>query len=171
MYLCLFQALETHLQVFGINDLISVNILCDRGSNFVKAFRDYDPLFCFRHRLNNILKTSSFQNTKKNKKHCSISTIDIAKSLNNSILTNAQLDTVSNANETVSSEESDEDEDVVTSIPVIRKRKQCILKQKDDHQQLLAKTSVDTIPAEAKVVLITLSQCKKNIKFIKKVNF
>ena len=97
--------------------------------------------------------------------------IDIAKSLNNSILTNEQLDTVSNANETVSSEESDEDEDVVTSIPVIRKRKQCILKQKDDHQQLLAKTSVDTIPAEAKVVLITLSQCKKIIKFIKKVNF
>ena len=71
-------------------------------------------------------------------------------------------------NETVSSEESDEVEDVVTSISIIRKRKQCILKQKDDHQQLLA---VETIPAEAKVVPITLSQCKKIIKFIKKVNF
>ena len=65
MYLCLFQALETHLQEFGINDLISVNILCDRGSNFVKAFRDYDPLFCFGHRLNNILKTSSFSEYEK----------------------------------------------------------------------------------------------------------
>ena len=170
MYSCLFQALETHLQEFGMNDLISVNMLCDRGWNFVKVFLDYDPLFCFGHRLN-ILKTSFFQNANKNKKHCSISTIDIAKSLDNSILTNKQLDIVSNVNETVSSEESDEDEDVATSIPVIGKRKQCILKQKGYHQQLLAKTSVDTIPAEAKVILIALSQCKKIIKFIKKVNF
>ena len=85
MYLCLFHALETQ---FGIYVLISVNVLCDRGSNSVKAFPDDDPLFCFGHRFNNILKTLFFQNTKKiNKKHCPISTIDIAKSLNNSILT------------------------------------------------------------------------------------
>ena len=58
----------------------------------------------------------------KNKKHCSILTIDIARSLNNSTLTNEQLDTVSNVNETVSSEEYEEVEDLVTLIPIIRKQ-------------------------------------------------
>ncbi|CAF4793878.1 unnamed protein product [Rotaria sp. Silwood1] len=149
------KSLQTHLQEFGINDLTSVNILCDRGSNFVKGFRDYDPLFCYGHRLNNILKTSFFQNAKNKKKNsCSTSTVDIATSSNNSTVTKEQKNTLSSISDFLSSEDdSEDDEDILISIPVIRNRK-----QKDDNQQLSAKASVDDIPGEAKAVLLTLSQ-------------
>ncbi|CAF4924085.1 unnamed protein product [Rotaria sp. Silwood1] len=141
------KSLQTHLQEFGINDLTSVNILCDRGSNFVKGFRDYDPLFCYGHRLNNILKTSFFQNA-KNKKKTPVQHQQL-------ILPRHQI--------IVHEDDSEDDEDILISIPIIRNRK-----QKDDNQQLSAKASVDDIPGEAKAVLLTLSQCKKVIKFIKK---
>ena len=39
MYLCLFQALETHLQEFGINDLISVNIYTIEARILLKPFK------------------------------------------------------------------------------------------------------------------------------------
>ncbi|CAF3805095.1 unnamed protein product, partial [Rotaria sp. Silwood1] len=131
------KSLQTHLQEFGINDLTSVNILCDRGSNFVKGFRDYDPLFCYGHRLNNILKTSFFQNA-KNKKKTPVQHQQL-------ILPRHQI--------IVHEDDSEDDEDILISIPIIRNRK-----QKDDNQQLSAKASVDDIPGEAKAVLLTLSQ-------------
>ncbi|CAF4047697.1 unnamed protein product, partial [Rotaria sordida] len=148
-------SLQAHLQEFGINDLTSVNILCDRGSNFVKGFRDYDPLFCYGHPLNNILKTSVFSKCKKQKKHsCSTSTVDIATSSNNSTVRKEQKNTLSSISDILSNEdEFEDDEDVLISIPVTRNRK-----KKDDNQQLSAKASVDDIPNEAKAVLLTLSQ-------------
>ncbi|CAF0874068.1 unnamed protein product [Rotaria sordida] len=149
------KSLQAHLQEFGINDLTSVNILCDRGSNFVKGFRDYDPLFCYGHPLNNILKTSVFSKCKKQKKHsCSTSTVDIATSSNNSTVRKEQKNTLSSISDILSNEdEFEDDEDVLISIPVTRNRK-----KKDDNQQLSAKASVDDIPNEAKAVLLTLSQ-------------
>ncbi|CAF4884479.1 unnamed protein product, partial [Rotaria sp. Silwood1] len=89
---------------------------------------------------------------------------DIATSSNNSTVTKEQKNTLSSISDFLSSEDdSEDDEDILISIPVIRNRK-----QKDDNQQLSAKASVDDIPGEAKAVLLTLSQCKKVIKFIKK---
>ncbi|CAF1159274.1 unnamed protein product [Didymodactylos carnosus] len=49
-------ALKEILVDFGIRHLQAVNWVSDRGSNFVKGFCDYKPIFCFAHRLNNILK-------------------------------------------------------------------------------------------------------------------
>ena len=42
--------------------------MCDRGSNFQKGFKTFQPLFCFGHRLNNIVKRAFFQNQIKKKK-------------------------------------------------------------------------------------------------------
>ncbi|CAF4272442.1 unnamed protein product, partial [Rotaria sordida] len=102
---------------------------------------------------------------KNKKKHsCSTSTVDIATSSNNSTVPKEQKNTLSSISDILSSEdEFEDDEDVLISIPVTRNRK-----QKDDNQQLSAKASVDDIPGEAKAVLLTLSQYKKIIKFIKK---
>ncbi|CAF1176026.1 unnamed protein product [Rotaria sordida] len=103
-------SLQAHLQEFGINDLTSVNILCDR--------------------------------------------VNIATSSNNSTVTKEQKNTLSSISDILSSaDESEDDEDILISIPVTRNRK-----QKDDNQQLSAKASVDDIPGEAKAVLLTLSQ-------------
>ncbi|CAF4252651.1 unnamed protein product [Rotaria sp. Silwood2] len=166
-----FVALEAHLLEFGINDLTLINILCDRDSNFVTHFRDYDPLFCFEHRLNNILKTSFFQSAKKTRKSSySMSIVDITTSSNISTVTKEQKDGVPSINDILSSEEeSEDDEDLSTSIPVIRKRKQNILKLKGDNQQLLPKVSIDNISGEAKAVFIALPQCKKISRLNKKI--
>ncbi|CAF3651684.1 unnamed protein product [Rotaria sordida] len=92
------------------------------------------------------------QKTKKNS--CSTSTVDIATSSNNSTVTKEQKNTLSSISDILSSaDESEDDEDILISIPVTRNRK-----QKDDNQQLSAKASVDDIPGEAKAVLLTLSQ-------------
>ncbi|CAF4516123.1 unnamed protein product, partial [Rotaria sp. Silwood2] len=60
-------ALKEEVKDFGINDLASVQWISDRGSNFLGAFRDYSPVYCFSHRLNNILKELFHQkiNTKE----------------------------------------------------------------------------------------------------------
>ncbi|CAF4186354.1 unnamed protein product, partial [Rotaria sordida] len=92
------------------------------------------------------------QKTKKTS--CSTSTVNIATSSNNSTVTKEQKNTLSSISDILSSaDESEDDEDILISIPVTRNRK-----QKDDNQQLSAKASVDDIPGEAKAVLLTLSQ-------------
>ena len=53
------------LQEFGLSDLAKLNFVSDRGSNFVKALTNASPLFCYAHRLNNVLKRAFFQSTKK----------------------------------------------------------------------------------------------------------
>jgi hypothetical protein len=68
-----------------------------------------------------------------------------------------------------SEEASEDDEDVSPSFPVLRKRKKMI-KTTNDKLQSFRKTSVDDIPTAAKIILHTLSQCKKIVKYIKKVD-
>ena len=42
-----------------------VNVISDRGTNFMKEFAAYAPVYCFGHRLNNILKICFFQQQNK----------------------------------------------------------------------------------------------------------
>jgi hypothetical protein len=173
VFLFSLQALETHLNEFGIDNLTMVNIVSDRGSNFVKAFQDLDPLFCFGHRMNNVLKTSFFQHIKKKKKQpASTTTNDITVPSNNHTAPKINKDAVTTINDALSSEESSEDDEeyVPPSLLIVRKRKTKISKTRNDNQQLLRKVSIDDIPGEAKTVLSTLKQCKKLVKYIKKAN-
>ncbi|CAF4875369.1 unnamed protein product [Rotaria socialis] len=127
----LLKALEKHLLEFGIDDITHVNIVSDRGSNFVAAFRHFQPLFCYGHRLNNILQKSFFANTKL--KRDQGTTLPISNILNP-------------INDEFSSEESseDEEENMLPAIPVIRK------KAANKNQQLVFKMSIDDVPIEAK---------------------
>ena len=54
--------MQGELLRFSIDDISKLIIVCDRGANFLKAFRSYDRILCYAHRLNNILKRTFFQN-------------------------------------------------------------------------------------------------------------
>jgi hypothetical protein len=57
--------LQNEIAIFGIDDLSTVNIVCDRGANFLKAFRHLHPITCDGHRINNVLKRGFFQHQKQ----------------------------------------------------------------------------------------------------------
>ena len=54
-------ALVSCLRDFGIINLININIITDRSSNFIKAFALYEPIYCFSHRINIVPKVYFFQ--------------------------------------------------------------------------------------------------------------
>lgn len=150
-----------------------VNIVSDRGSNFVKGFQDFDPLYCFGHRLNNVVKRSFFQHMqKKNKQSNSTIINDVTAGSHGHPASKSSKDAVTNLNDALSSEDSSEDDEeyVRTSLPIIRKRKSSTSKTTTDDQQLPHKVPLEDIPSEARNVLSTLKQCKKIVKYIKKVN-
>ena len=53
------------MKISGIGDLSAIHIVCDRGSNFLKAFQHLNPFTCYGHRLNNVLKRSFFPHQKQ----------------------------------------------------------------------------------------------------------
>ncbi|CAF1311137.1 unnamed protein product [Adineta steineri] len=58
-------ALQKYLKFYGINSLPDVNIVCERGSNLVCVFKRFQPIFCYGHRLNNVVKIGFFQTEKR----------------------------------------------------------------------------------------------------------
>ncbi|CAF4286374.1 unnamed protein product [Rotaria sp. Silwood2] len=155
--------LETHLRQFGIDDLAMVNILSDRGSNFVKGFRPYSPMFCFGHRLNNVLKTSFFQHEKKKKNTTLVSTTNVSSLSNSITITQGNKIAATSLVEIASSEEESEidDEDILPSISIVRKKKISGQKSTNDAEKSLRKISSEDISNSAKQILFTISNCKK----------
>ena len=49
------------MERFGIRDVSVVQFVSDRGSNFVKALKNYSSYNCFVHRLNNVLVLCFYQ--------------------------------------------------------------------------------------------------------------
>ncbi|CAF3313778.1 unnamed protein product [Rotaria sp. Silwood2] len=54
-------AIQRALEPFGIYDLNKISFISDRGTNLIKALEDYETLFCFPHRINDVLKRAFFQ--------------------------------------------------------------------------------------------------------------
>jgi hypothetical protein len=68
--------------------LSDLNIITDRGSNLIKAFAQYEPVYCFDHRINNVLKVGFFSAVKKEeKKHTHLLTDDILAGTNSTLTT------------------------------------------------------------------------------------
>ncbi len=152
-----------------------MNIICDRGSNFVCAFKDFEPVFCFGHRLNNIIKISFFQNQRKKKKNPR-DTHDLAQSFDpkSTSKSTANGSTKQNSESSSSDTESSEDDnlDNTTALPVIRgKKTKTINSSKNQLLALQVKMNVDEIPLSAKHVIRVLNTCKKIVKYVKKVFF
>ena len=58
--LFLFRPSKQALEPYGIYDLIKLSFMSDRDANLIKALEDYETLFCFPHRIKNVLKTAFF---------------------------------------------------------------------------------------------------------------
>ncbi|CAF3838540.1 unnamed protein product [Rotaria sp. Silwood1] len=168
-----FAALHNYLSFFGIDSLADVNIVCDRGSNFVCAFKDFEPIFCYEHRLNNIVKVTFFQNKKKQadtvvvdvkngvdvKPFCTKTAGGNEKEIHESSSDDSELST-------------DDDSVNETALPVFRKKKKFVKKYLSSQNNTLSsqmKMTVDQIPLSAKHVIEVFKKCKKIVKYVKKI--
>ena len=137
------------MAVFEIDDLSTINILRDRGSNFLKAFQDLNPVICYAHRLNNVLKRSFFQYQKQPSPP---STISVEK-------TYASDD-----------EENSDDDDsfAIPSKPMINRNLNVSPKVGKD--QMMTTKLIDAPPA-GQLLIKTIVECKSLAKYIKKSKF
>ena len=150
--------------------------MCDRGSNFRKAFKSFQPLFCFGHRLNNVLKRAFFQHLKKT------SSLDhplfsVDGSFTTAITSSSSAIQPAEEIFTDDSEMSSEDDcESTAAIPIARKRKDKARSSSKssrvhtDLQPAHMKMTIDQVPSSAKQVLRTLHQCKRVVKYAKKVS-
>jgi len=143
------QALKDEMKEFGIDDLSTINIVCDRGANFLKAFRDLHPITCYAHRLNNVLKRSFFQHQKQLPTSSDVS-----------------IEKISASDE----EEDDDDDDsfYITSKPV-KANKKLNIDTKVVKEPIMATKLIDTPPVVQRLIK-TIVECKSLAKYIKKVN-
>jgi hypothetical protein len=139
------------------------NIMCDRGSNFVKCFKDYDPLHCYCHRLNNIIKKCFFQNKK--------STTDTSSSHLTATASSIAVSDTLNSSDDDSCDEADDE--LVPSIKLKSKRlaNGNSKRTKKNNPSFVdhVKLDVSDTPIEAREYLIKLKEVKQIIKYVKKV--
>ncbi|CAF1143835.1 unnamed protein product [Adineta ricciae] len=137
--------LNIQLAEFGIN-LTDVNIITDRGANFLKAFSKHDPICCFGHRLNNVLKICFFYQQSKRKTN---------KSPPKEVFSSTTLILPNDCSgvekdELSSSSDSDSSGD-----------------EENQRENYPPEQSSLAIPSEAKQVLFVLKQAKKLVKYAK----
>ncbi|CAF4052179.1 unnamed protein product, partial [Rotaria sordida] len=166
-YDLILETLRRHLSEYGIRDLVDVNIISDRGSNFVKAFAIYNPIYCFGHRLNNILKICFFQQQKKEKnKPNELSTTTNTTSINSATTINSTTNVVpvlqyENSSSDSESESSDLEEEnyelnILNEDTLVK-----FQKKKNVYTATGQIMSVKDIPHEAKKIILLLKKTKK----------
>ncbi|CAF4282376.1 unnamed protein product [Rotaria magnacalcarata] len=104
------RALRKQLDLFGLlpyMDNHNITFTTDRGSNILKALKGYPVVYCFAHRINNVLKLAFYQTAQKKEKQNLIVTTTPSKN---------KLKQVEYANDTSSDDSSSED-DVPTPSP------------------------------------------------------
>ena len=136
------------MAVFEIDDLSTINIVCDRGSNFLKAFQDLNPITCYAHRLNNVLKRSFFQYQKEPLPPSAISVKKTCAS---------------------DDEENSDDDDAfsIPSKPMINRNLNVYPKVGKDQMMT---TKLINAPPAGQLLIKTIVECKSLAKYIKKVN-
>jgi hypothetical protein len=152
---------------------MNVNIITDRGSNFIKAFAQYEPIYCFAHRINNVLKICFFQQqkNKKKKQQTQLRTNDISAGTKPASTTVDSIDQedLSSSSESDSSDLEQEEEQqnkLIECLPVVKPRP----KKTSSTTTISQKISLDDIPPVAKLVLFVLKQAKKLVKYVKIVS-
>lgn len=147
-----------------------MNIVSDRGSNFVKAFSIYNPIYCFGHRLNNILKICFFQQDNKSKRNCvSISSKDSARTTQSSVVLDSLVDgNLSDDSESESSECGDEYQELNLGN---EKTWITFKKEKSNGKMATEKISVEDISDDAKKILVALRKTNRIVKYVKKSVF
>ncbi|CAF1416115.1 unnamed protein product [Rotaria magnacalcarata] len=138
----ILNVLEDEMKKFDIFDLSKTTIVCDRGSNFLKAFQHLYPITCYAHRLNNVLKRSFFQHEKQPSASSSIS---IEKSC------------------------TSDEPDISPYIPSkpVKTIKKSIVYTKTIEKSVIKTKLIDT-PSAVHHLIKTIIDCKSLAKFVKK---
>ena len=154
---------------------MDVNVIIDRGSNFIKALAQYEPVYCFGHRLNNVLKIGFFQQQEKKAKHIQLTTSDICADpeliLRNTDLL-VQNDCLTSSSDSTSSDSEQEAEEkqqqgkLNKSLLLVKPRFKTTSATTVNAQKLL----VENAPPEAKQVLLALKHAKRLVKYVKLVS-
>ena len=144
--------------------------MSDRGANFVKAFSVYNPIYCFGHRLNNILKIGFFQviknQVKTNPSSLNDNTRTTRKKINSTSLTLCENSSSDNESEFSELDEENEALNIINEDTLIKFQK------KTSRTSLISaqKMSVNDIPPEAKKIILLLKQTKDLVKYVKQVS-
>ena len=147
-------------------DITLSNVVSDRGSNFVKCFRQMgvQPLYCFGHRLNNVLKKVFFQNETLNKRK---QTPFLAAA---TTTTQPLLDDYDSSSEPELVDSCHEsDDEMIPSKPVKKQKRKQNKKIKMetviDHEKL----KLGDLKHEEKAVVDQISNIKKVVAYVKRV--
>mgnify|MGYP000563152121 CR=1 FL=1 len=160
------------MEPFGLIDFNQLHFVCDRGPNLVSALRNYNPLYCYPHRLNNILKCSFFQSQSSKQQLKEPSTIAQHEgSTNATISTNIVDSSITEENDNCSPlSTDDENEKNELTIPMKNTKqykKQLSIKTQDVDDP--RKLKFDDLDPSAKEIIKTIDQCKTLVQFVKKV--
>ncbi|CAF1565237.1 unnamed protein product, partial [Didymodactylos carnosus] len=147
------------LEVYGLIELNKLNFISDRGSNFVAALRQFTPMYCFAHRLNNILKLSFYQQQKK-EKATALALVAASSSLlatRNSDLTRLELEKTSS-----DSDGFDSDDDIPLNMYLSMSVKRDLKKNAD-----ITKKPIGELSHASLDFLRTINNCKSLVKYVK----
>ncbi|CAF4667093.1 unnamed protein product [Rotaria sp. Silwood2] len=164
--------LEDELTVFRLKELMNkITFVTDRGSNLIKAMMAFHVLFCIAHRLNNVLKKTFYQETKKKKKTISpAKNLTISTSVHRTEIPPTKTETTTITTRTLaqaSPELSDEDVEITDGTETEDSSDE--VSDIDDDEIDYTATTIDTLPASAKVILDVIKDCKSLVKYVKKV--
>lgn len=135
----------------------------------MKAFALYQPLYCFGHRLNNVLKVCFFQHqhTKKTSNVSSMKNDSTQAARQTTADVNTPGDDALSDSESDSSEEDENDQDssLTDEDTLVEFQRKKLLKTTASQ-----KMSINDIPAGAKKVILLLKRTKKLVKYVKQVS-
>lgn len=132
--------------------------MSDRGANLLKALRDYETLFCFLHRINNVLKRSFFQlSSQREKSDRSRTHPSATSSLNND----------QNDND-LSPSATEGEEAYIPTIQIRRRKKKNMEESSTTHDPMQLK--LNDFSMEGQAIIKTIEQCKSLVRYVKKVS-
>lgn len=132
--------------MFGLEyhfDNKKLMFMSDRGSNIIKALEGHDLLFCFGHRINNVLQRSFYQIISKKDKDKPVNTTSTSSKRRFAI-------------QESSDEELDSDNDEICTRPSPSKHPEAVV------------TFVD-LPNKSKELLEMITAAKSLVKYVKLV--
>ncbi|CAF4557748.1 unnamed protein product [Rotaria socialis] len=146
-------SIQRCLMPFDLIDFDQLHFASDRGANLVRALRNYDTLFCYPHRLNNILKRAFFQSkSNKEQQTKTSSTLACTSLISNTTVTN-EIDQENEDNVYSSSSTDNEDDKVEPTLPINNK---------------LRKMKFEDLTLAAQEIIKTVTRCKKLVEFVKR---
>jgi hypothetical protein len=132
--------------------------MCDRGANLLKALEDYEVLNCFPHRMNNVVKRAFFQLKANRTATTTPTTVQATKS----------LDPAAGSHDSSDSNSSTDDEELFKPTKTIKKKKRKKQPSTPNGNDPM-KLKFEDLPIKAQEIIETINQCKKLVRYIKKV--